>query len=231
MANELNPPIQPPLKLRGFREPFPAESGLKSKFVTVRAEFRTGRARAARQAETVSVNSDDVVEVEFADGPRLWLRGDDYRRQFAGALLRDATGAEVQAVPESLEVLPRGMQSRGPVKWALKSLKVLSVDLEQKTAVQIGKLVDGRTSPQRPGLGLYRCSMSTLKFGLTPLEPVKLSADQPFLSLDSRNSFQHLEQLWWTLVGGSVARVGGTSAALRRPCAGLRACHFLEEPN
>ena len=106
MANELNSPVQPPLKLRGFREPFPAESGLKSRFVTVKAEFRTDRARAAQQAETVSVNSDDVVEIEFADGPRLWLRGDDYRRQFAVAPLRDAAGGEVQPVPDSLDLLP-----------------------------------------------------------------------------------------------------------------------------
>ena len=181
MANETNFPTQPPLKLRGFREPAPAESALKSTFVTVKAEFRTGRARSAQQAETISVNNDDVVEIEFADGPRLWLRGDDYRQQFAGAASRDATGEEVQPVPEGLDVLPRGMQSRGPVKWAVKSLKVLGVDLEQKSAVQIGKLVDGRTSPERPGLGLYRCSMNTGKFSLTPLEPAKLSTDQPFL--------------------------------------------------
>ena len=161
MANEPNPPGQPPLKLRGFREPFPTESGLKSRFVTVKAEFRTGRARTAQQAETVSVNNDDVVEVEFADGPRLWLRGDDYRQKFAGMTLRGGTAEEVQPVPEGLDLLPRGMQSRGPVKWAVKSLKVLGVDLEQKTAVQIGKIVDGRTSPERPGLGLYRCSMNT----------------------------------------------------------------------
>ena len=181
MANEPKSPTQPPLKLRGFRELAPADSGLKSKFVTIKAEFRAGRARSARQAETISVNSDDVIELEFADGPRLWLRGDDYRQQFAGAPSRGATGEEVQPVPDSLDVLPRGMQSRGPVRWALKSLKVLGVDLEQKSAVQIGKLVDGRTSPQRPGVGLYRCSMNTGKFSLMPLEPVKLSANQPFL--------------------------------------------------
>jgi len=181
MANEPNPSGQPLLKLRGFQEPFPTESGLKSKFVAVKAEFRTGRARTVQQAETVSVNSDDVVEIEFADGPRLWLRGDDYRQQFARTSSRGGTAEEVQPVPEGLDMLPRGMQSRGPVKWAVKSLKVLGVDLEQKTAVQIGKLVDGRTSPERPGLGLYRCSMNTGKFSLTPLEAIKQPADQPFL--------------------------------------------------
>jgi tetratricopeptide (TPR) repeat protein len=181
MANKPNPPVQSPLKLRGFREPFPAEPGLKSKFVTVKAEFRTGRARSVQQADTIVLNSDDVVEVEFADGPRLWLRGDDYQRQFAGAPARDTGGSEIHSVPESLDLLPRGMQSRGPVKWAVKSLKVLGIDLEQKTAVQIGKLVDGRTSPQRPGLGLYRCSMNSGKFALLPVAPVKAPADQPFL--------------------------------------------------
>ncbi|MCI0620966.1 MAG: CHAT domain-containing protein [Acidobacteria bacterium] len=181
MANAPIPHVQAPMKLRGFREAFPAESGLKSKFVTVRAEFRTDRARAVQQAETFSVKSDDVVEIEFADGPRLWLRGDDYRQQFGGAPARDVTGEEIHAVPDSLDLLPRGMQSRGPVKWVVKSLKVLGVDLEQKAAVQIGKLVDGRASTNRPGLGLYRCSMESGKFGLTSVAGGKLPSDQPCL--------------------------------------------------
>ncbi|MBM3802950.1 MAG: hypothetical protein FJW26_11665 [Acidimicrobiia bacterium] len=181
MTTQPNSPLQSSMKLRGNREPFPAAPGLKSKFVTVKAEFRTGRARTAQQAETVTVDNDDLVELEFTDGPRLWLRGDEYRQRFGGVASRDATGTEIQPVPESLDLLPQGMQSRSPVKWAVKSLKVLGVDLEQKTAVQIGKLVDGRTSPQRPGLGLFRCATSSGKFALTPLAPVKTSASQPFL--------------------------------------------------
>ena len=99
MDNEPNTANQPPLKLRGFREPAPAESGLKSKFVRVKAEFRTGRARSAQQAETISVNNDDVVEIEFADGPRLWLRGDDYRQQFCWCSFARCNGRRVQPVP------------------------------------------------------------------------------------------------------------------------------------
>ncbi len=170
-----------PLKLRGAKDPIPAESALNSQFVTVRAEFRPDRVRAVQPVETVVVKHDDVIEVEFAEGQRLWLRGDDYRKQFGGVPTRDLTSDQVFIVPESLNVLPRGMQSRGPVKWAIKSLKVLGIDLEGETAKKIGKVVDQRKSTNRPGLGLYRCSMESEKFALTPIGGRAMSADKPYL--------------------------------------------------
>jgi tetratricopeptide (TPR) repeat protein len=122
-----------------------------------------------------------VLEIQFDEGQRLWLRGDDYRKQFKASTARDAAGGEVFVVPDSLDMLPRGMQSRGPVKWAIKSLKVLGVDLEKNTAEDIGAMVDRRQSTNRPGLGLYRCSLDPDKFRLTPLGGTPTMTDKPYL--------------------------------------------------
>ena len=131
------PPDTAPITLLGTTDPIPTESVLNSNLVTVRAEFRPDRARAVRPAETISVQPKDVLEIQFDEGQRLWLRGDDYRKQFKASTAREAAGGEVYVVPDRLDMLPRGMQSRGPVKWAIKSLKVLGVDLEKKTAEDI----------------------------------------------------------------------------------------------
>ncbi|HEX2055525.1 MAG TPA: hypothetical protein VHF07_03465, partial [Nitrospiraceae bacterium] len=169
------------IKLIGAIDPTATESALKSKFVTVRAAFSpTDRARGVRPADRVTVKPDDVIEIEFDEGQRLWMRGDDYRKHYGGVPSREATGSPVLVVPDSLDMLPRGMQSRGPVKWAIKSLKVLGIDLEQKTAETIGALVDRRKSGTRPGLGLYRCSVETDNFGLTPFNGGAAS-DRPYL--------------------------------------------------
>jgi tetratricopeptide (TPR) repeat protein len=170
-----------PMKLYGATEASPAGSALDSTLVTVRAEFRPGRPRERRPVETVVVKPDDVIEIEFTEGQRLWLRGDDYCRQFGGEPSRDVTGAETVIVPEGLGMLPRGMQSRGPVKWAINSLKVLGIDLAGKTAKTIGEAVDRRRMTKRPGLGLYRCSMESDKFSLTPLARAAAASDKPYL--------------------------------------------------
>ncbi|HJR77188.1 MAG TPA: CHAT domain-containing protein [Nitrospiraceae bacterium] len=184
MAQRQPTPDPRPITLFGPTDPIPAESALKSKLIPikVRTEFRPDRARgAARPAETVVVQPDDVIEIQFDEGQRLWIQGGDYRRQFKESTARDATGREMFVVPESFDMLPRGMQSRGPVKWAIKSLKVLGIDLEKKTAKEIGAVVDGRKATNRPGLGLYRCSLETDRFRLTPADGAAMPADKPYL--------------------------------------------------
>ena len=69
-----------------------------------------------------------------------------------------------------------------PIKWAIKSLKVLGVNLEEKTASKIGEMIDQRKSlPKRPGPGLYRCSTTTEQFELMPVAREKSSIEQPYL--------------------------------------------------
>lgn len=168
--------------LRGAIDSEPSASSLATQAVTVKvkAQFRPGLSRAGGKIEDQKVDASDVIEIEFADGPRVWMRADEYRARYGGAPSRDANGEEFIAVGESLSVLPRGMQSRGPVDWVIKSLKVLGVDLEQKTASSIGKLVDNKKSDRRPGLGLFWCNMESGVFKLSR-DAKKLEADKPYL--------------------------------------------------
>jgi hypothetical protein len=72
--------------------------------VSVRAEFRPEAARAGRQGPEAEepVAEDDVLEIEFAGGQRLWMRVDDYRRQFAPQAARAGSSPAVLAVPDEL---------------------------------------------------------------------------------------------------------------------------------
>ena len=92
------------LKIRGAQEPEPGKSALRSKMVSVRAEFCPDTSRSARHVADAEehVSGDDIVEIEFAEGQRLWMRVDDYRRQFAPQAARDASSPAVLAVPDEL---------------------------------------------------------------------------------------------------------------------------------
>jgi hypothetical protein len=145
------------------------------------------------------VHAQDIVEIELDDGQHLWLSGEEYRERYAGAVSRDAVGAELLVAPSQLQVLPQGMQTRGPVAWVVKSLKVIGIDLTQQSALGIAKLVDTRTSPKRPGLGLYRCNLETGKFGLNDANDRKLGGTQPqllFLHGTASSTWASFGDLW-----------------------------------
>lgn len=176
--------------IRGARAPEPGASALRSKLVRVRAEFCPDASRSARhQADAEEpVSDDDVIEIEFAEGQRLWMRVDDYRRQFAPGGARTADASGVLTVPSDLPLSAPGAAARGAASWALKSLKVLGIDpaaaIKEKVAgplaVYLAQQVDVRRSDRRPGLGLFNCRMETAKFQLDPLTAPP-PADQPLL--------------------------------------------------
>ena len=148
--------------------------------IEVKAEFRPA-SRGLTPERSVEVAADDVLEIEFADGTRVWLRGDEYRERFGGPAARDASSASVD-VPASFAVTPAGAPSRGVVEWALKSLKVLGVDVQARTALALAASVEKRKGLRRPGLGLYQCSVDTGRFELRPCSlPDKAPDDKPYL--------------------------------------------------
>ncbi|MBP1686497.1 MAG: hypothetical protein H6Q33_2640 [Deltaproteobacteria bacterium] len=169
------------MKLRGAATKAGSGALLASHYVTLKEEFRPQAARDARPGETIAVADDDLLEIEFDDGVRIWLRADDYRERFGGHPSRDAAGAEVLDVPETLEVLPNGLASRGPITWVVKALRVFGVDLSAQTAAAIAKAVDERTNETRPSLGLFRCGMDTEAFALQRFERRDAGADKPYL--------------------------------------------------
>ena len=161
--------------LKGSVEPDPGDSALAVRVpadggkgaieISVKAAFRPA-SRAAGPVQPVKVADKDVLEIEFADGQRVWMSGEEYRRHYAGTPSRDETGSDVFHLSEGLQVLPNGMQSRGPVSWTIKALKVLGVDLHGMTAKQVARIVENRKGLRRKGLILYRCQMEPERFDL-----------------------------------------------------------------
>jgi hypothetical protein len=131
----------------------------------------------------ISIEPDDVVEVEFDDGVRVWMTGAEFRQR-APAPARGTEG-EAIPVPDGI-VMPASERSRGPVKWIIKGLKVIGVDLEAGAASLLARQIEGSTTrDKRPGLGLFRCAMQSDGFALSPLSGGRASTaadpDAPWL--------------------------------------------------
>lgn len=183
MVKEPAPSSEPMLRFTGTPENTDSTWWLKTESVkvSVQHEFRPGQARSTEQPKTISVKPDDVIELEFEDGQRLWVNGKEYAERFAKRTSRGTIATDEQPIPECLDLSPPGRQSRGPLKWAIKSLKILGIDLEKKTARQIGELVDKRETDKKKKPGLYRCSLQSDKFVLTSVSAKDLSAKEPYL--------------------------------------------------
>jgi tetratricopeptide (TPR) repeat protein len=175
--------------LRGPIAPAPEESALKRPAlgaekplvdIRVKAEFHPA-SRGLAPEQRVNVAADDVLEIEFSDGARVWLRGDEYRERFGGPAARDVGSADLD-VPASFAMSPAGAPTRGVLEWALKSLKVLGVDVQARTALALAATVEKRKGLRRPGFGLCRCAVETGRFDLAPISlPAKATDDRPYL--------------------------------------------------
>lgn len=174
---------EPIIRFSGTPEKIDGRWWLKTKSVkvSVEHEFRPSQARSTEPTQTISVKPDDVIEIEFEDGLRLWINGEEYAQRFAKRTVRGDIATEEQPVPENLDLSPPGRQSRGPLKWAIKSLKILGVDLEKKTARKIGELVDNRVTDKKKKPGLYRCSLQSDKFELAHVMAKDLTVKGPYL--------------------------------------------------
>jgi hypothetical protein len=155
-----------PFRLRASVKLEPGAPALQTRNVAVHVKGElVPPARGVTTATASGVAPDDVLEIEFAEGQRVWIRADDYRAQYGGAAARDASG-EVLTLPADLQVMPTPMQNRGVVAWVVKSVKILGIDLPAMTAAQIARAVESRASAHRPGLGLYSCRLETDRFAL-----------------------------------------------------------------
>ena len=200
------------LRLRGYLSPEPSLSALRSDLVSVAAEFRPAAFRSGteREAEVV-VTDGDLVEVEFEDGLRIWLTGEEYREKLEkeGKRSLDATGA--LDVPDTLPFGGSDATSRGIVGWVLKALKVIKVDPAAKSAEAIARAFEDKTqAAKRRGPGFYRCSMATGGFALFD-PPAKIDADRllVFIHGTASSTWGSFGELW------SPAR-SGTLTELRR---------------
>jgi hypothetical protein len=161
--------------LRGAGTPYPSLSALPLSAVTVDRTITLGPAvRSAEPATRVEVQADDLIEIEFESGERLWMRADEYRLRVAPQpSARDAvTEQAIVNVPVTLPMVAPGLQTRdtrGAASWVVKSLKVLGIDLAGRSAAAIARIVEGKqtTDGRRPGLGVFQCRLETDRFELT----------------------------------------------------------------
>lgn len=179
------------LRMRGAPEPIPARSAIHVDeqqnlvSIKVKAEFRPGAARAIASQETLALGRNDLVEIEFEDNITVWMTAEEYRARFGSGTVRDGSTDTATPVPEMLDVLPKGLQARGPIGWVVKSLKVIGVDLHGLAAAKIARKVEDKVKGEsRPGPGFYRCRLETGAFGLEkPAGRVKFEGDRILLFL------------------------------------------------
>jgi hypothetical protein len=175
-------------RLRGVPAGERGEPLFRSAHATVKASFSLDAARRGvpLQAVEVPVADDDLVELEFEGGLRLWLRADDYRSEFGPARARGAGDASVLDVPSSLPLPSPAARSRGAVDWALAGLKLVGLDPALAAAQAIAHKLEAGSADdraRRPGPGLYRCSARTGAFALAPASADDLRTKDPVLLL------------------------------------------------
>lgn len=192
----------PVFQFEGMPAPTAGASALQFHDVkaTVKASFKPGTARAVGGAtQKVTVLANDIIEIEFDGGVRLWMSGEDYKEQFLKSSARDVATPGPVAPPATLQVLPSGMQSRGPIGWVVKALRVFGIDLGEKTAQKIASSVDNKATPKRPGLGLYACGIRYDTFFLGAPQPAWGKDGQPillFLHGTASSTWGSFGELW-----------------------------------
>lgn len=140
--------------------------------VGVRVEVKQAvRLDASRGAEDVEleVADDDLVEVTLDGGAVIWLRPDEVATQLGV----DATRSEgMPRLPAEIDI---GGDARGPVKWIIKGLAVIGVDIAGGTAMAVAKRVEEKVANT---LGLWRWAESG---ALEAVGPIEADAAKPYL--------------------------------------------------
>jgi len=174
-------------RIRGYAVPRAGSSALRTEQVKVevKAEFRPGGTRAGieRQMDVV-VGKDDLIELEYEDGLRLWLTADEYEAKLREEGTREAGEPGLLGVPDSLSVGGGAAATRGVLRWVLKSLKVIGVkvDVGKQATLALARAFEEKKddpekgTPRRIGLGLHRCNMVRGEFAPEPLPAAGTSA-------------------------------------------------------
>jgi len=160
----------------------------------VRVEIaRAGGARTVLEG----LAPDDVVEMELQDGLRIWSRVDDLQHDLTRRAERGVADGTIE-IPSELTIGPASRSAGG---WAIKALKVLSIDVEEEIASFAANHVEGKL---QPGPGLYRCSEDDA----THLMPVRsLDGSGPallFLHGTASSTSGSFSDLWTPRTGGRV---------------------------
>lgn len=121
------------------------------------------RGPAAAPVTIEGVTAEDVVELHIEGDVRVWMRFDEFRREFPGATARSAGGDAIVISP----VLPLGPRTRGAGALVLKALQVFDVRPQAHAARKLAARLEGADSR------LLGCSLDG---------PLTLSDELPALS-------------------------------------------------
>ncbi len=157
------------LEVNGQREALrPPDLGLWQDLIGAQA-LDAVRIAATRdgQADKLRLEAadDDVVEVEFADGVKLWMRVDEIPTELKVQPVRDSTGTLL--IPSAVPI--RVGAQRGLGSLILTGLRVFRVD-DSLAGLAARELAEKLESRRQPGDGLYACEQPG------ELEPAKLLA-------------------------------------------------------
>jgi triacylglycerol esterase/lipase EstA (alpha/beta hydrolase family) len=191
------------LKINGVRDRSLGSElgrGLPKGKVVVKDAARVQTARAAGSVVSLEgLRPDDVVEIELQDGLRIWSRVEDVPRDFARQSQRGQVTGDTFEMPSEVTIGPKSRSWGG---WAVKALKVVGIDVEEKIADFVAAHVEGQL---QPGPGLYRCAEDDP----TRLTPVSsLDGKGPVLvflhgtASSTSGSFSGL----WEVQGGSLIK-------------------------
>ena len=196
-------------KLKGYKVPHESGSALPSNFAKVKAEFRPGSFRSGTEQEAeVAVLDDEIVEVEFEDGLRIWLTAAEYREKLEKTKKRAPGASGPLEIPDMLPFGGEEAGERGIAGWVMKSLKIVGIDVAGKTAVKLAQTFEEKTDGRkRPGPGVYLCRMSSGDFALEDL-PAGRRIEKPvlvFLHGTASSTWGSFGELWSPARSGNLA--------------------------
>lgn len=139
--------------------------------ITAVRSFSIGAARGGEATLGVRAAEDEVTELEFADGLKLWLRADQLGQYFPPQAGRGDRAGSIEIAPS----LALGGESRGVVgRLALKALRLFRIDPAADAARRIGAALEAKL---HQGGGLFRCAEGSGQLQ----EAGPMPADRPLL--------------------------------------------------
>ncbi|MFT3688654.1 DUF7379 domain-containing protein [Paenirhodobacter sp.] len=161
--------------------------------VKVRDRVQVRTARATAEPILLDIGPEDVVEIEMADGVRLWLRPEDIGARLPRDVLRSraADGEDVLLLPTVLTRphVPGGI-TRGAAHVAVEQIAVLAA---AASVTEAARKFEGDTQ------GLFRLSVDGTRTPVT--SPEALPENGP----------------WLLFIHGTASTTDGSFGALMRP--------------
>jgi pimeloyl-ACP methyl ester carboxylesterase/tetratricopeptide (TPR) repeat protein len=169
------------LRIPGTKEDAASSKDAEITTKTVR-RYRVQSGRAAEGTVTIDVSPDEVIEIEFADGTRLWTSAERLTAEILSkSAKRDADGVIDMPVELSADTASRGWFG----KLVIKTLTFFGIDIPEKAAKAIANRWEesSLTLDSKDKSELFRAPLlpDGGEFKLDPVTIGKIPADRTHL--------------------------------------------------